>query len=244
MGIRIFMHRKRNAIKALSLIGLFIFVTSGCDEMPSQTQEAIVGRAILPEPADVPAGSRLEVILEDISRADIAAQPIAELQQDATQPFTFRLTYNNEFLNAKGRYNLRGRIIDPSGKLLWRTESQAPIPKASAEVILKLVPATTKTSLTQDLFYQCEQLSLLVKIDGDNASLFIGERVLALHKMASASGVHFQSEEADFWSKGDEAILSLAGESRRYCSMQPLAISLAILVDMPSLPWPTSNPFA
>ncbi|BFM12956.1 hypothetical protein R50072_31090 [Simiduia litorea] len=220
------MHRTR-FINPFAVFGLVLFGVIACDDASIPTQKVITGTAQLSEPSTLPAGSKLQVVLEDISRADIAAQPVADLEQDATQPLHFVLTYNHDLLQAGRRYNLRGRIIDARGQLLWTTDTQLSPATSDTPVTLKLIAVATKPTPQQALFYQCDKQSLLVKIEGESASLFLGERVFALHKMMSGSGIHFQSEEADFWSKGDEAFLTIAGESRQHCTLQPQALSLA-----------------
>ncbi|MDN3637233.1 YbaY family lipoprotein [Simiduia curdlanivorans] len=220
------MHRTRALRQFAALLGLVLGVI-GCDDASIPTQKVITGTAQLSEPSKLPPNSKLQVVLEDISRADIAAQPIADLEQDATQPLNFALSYNHDHLQPNRRYNLRGRIVDARGELLWVTDSQLSPPASNTPVTLKLVAVPSRSVPPQSLFYQCEKHSLLVKIEGESASLFLGERVFALHKMMTASGIHYQSEEADFWSKGDEAFLTIAGESRQHCTLQPQALSLA-----------------
>lgn len=94
-------------------------------------------------------GSRLEIMLEDVSRADAAAVQIARLERtDPGQvPIPFELEYPAEAIDPRMSYSMRARILAPDGKLLFTTDTHFPVISRDAgkQVDILLVRAGRKS---------------------------------------------------------------------------------------------------
>ena len=90
----------------------------------------------------LPPDARLAVALRDVSRMDVAAPAIAEVERatDGAQvPLAFTLEYDPARINPRGRYAVSARISDGSGRLLWTTDSHIALPPAGQSLALWLV---------------------------------------------------------------------------------------------------------
>lgn len=74
-------------------------------------------------------GSRLEVVLEDVSRADAPASAIARTERDdpGQVPIAFELEYRPADINPAMSYAIRARILAPDGSLLFINDTQTPV---------------------------------------------------------------------------------------------------------------------
>jgi uncharacterized membrane protein len=74
--------------------------------------------------------------------------------------------------------------------------------------------------------YECSDgYRFTVAVDTDSALLLLHTGPVSLPAARSASGARYQNEDAEFWSKGEEALLRINGIERRGCvSDRPAAI--------------------
>jgi uncharacterized lipoprotein YbaY/heat shock protein HslJ len=74
-------------------------------------------------------GSRVEITLEDVSRADAAAKKIAgiELAEPGQVPIPFKLEYNPAEIDSRMSYAVRARIFAADGSLLFTSDTTTPV---------------------------------------------------------------------------------------------------------------------
>ena len=74
-------------------------------------------------------GTRLSVVLEDVSRADAPARHIAslELTDPGQVPIAFKLEYNPADIDERMTYALRARILAADGSLLFINDTHTPV---------------------------------------------------------------------------------------------------------------------
>lgn len=130
-----------------------VFLLSGCDVPTPATQATsevkavsrITGTVTYRERILLRPGSRLEVVLEDVSRADAPAIQLARLERvDPGQvPLSFELEYQPDDIDARMSYAIRARILDPDGNLLFVNDTHTPVITrgAGTEVDMVLVSA-------------------------------------------------------------------------------------------------------
>ena len=121
---------------------LSLALLGSCAGRTSETAApAITGTATYRERMMLPPGAVLEVRLEDVSRADTAADLIASttVTLSGGPPYSFSLAYPHDKINAKNRYALRGRITSEGG-LMFTSDSGYPVlgPESIAKVDLVL----------------------------------------------------------------------------------------------------------
>lgn len=66
-------------------------------------------------------------------------------------------------------------------------------------------------------FYDCEGQRFTVRIHADTASVMVPDKTLVLLQVPSASGAKYTDGTTTFWSKGEEATLTLAGQTHKGC---------------------------
>lgn len=125
---------------------IFLFLTAmallGCEQKapsvePKQTVDSdspvsikkaeyitLSGDVRYPGSEALPPGATVRVVLEDVSRQDVAAPVIAEqlVHPESSQPFAFRLRYPASAVDATPKgYAVRAEIRNAAGDLLWTT---------------------------------------------------------------------------------------------------------------------------
>jgi uncharacterized lipoprotein YbaY len=104
------------------------------------------GTVTYPQRIALPPNAVVEVTLEDISRADVAATVIAQqiIETNGKQaPIEFTLEYDPAALSPMGRYTVRARILI-DGKLAWTSTTINPVltddaPVNNIEIIVEPV---------------------------------------------------------------------------------------------------------
>jgi putative lipoprotein len=143
-----------NSRRHLAALGagfcLFLQGCTGPDEAaaPSPPSTArLPGTATWSEPVTLPVDATLEVIIEDVSRADTRAEVIARtLVADARQlPARFSIDYPVERILPGHRYNVRGRI-EQQGRLLFISDTHHDLPPAGSTGPFELRLARTDVS--------------------------------------------------------------------------------------------------
>ena len=110
---------------------------------------SITGTASYRERIMLPPGATLEVVLEDVSRADAPADEISriEVQSAKAPPYSFTLPYDPARINPSHRYNVRARIM-ADGRLMFQTDAGYAVLGAGnvTHIDILLKRASTETS--------------------------------------------------------------------------------------------------
>lgn len=115
--------------------------------------ESIDGSVTYLQRIALPPEAVLEVVLEDVSRADAAAVEIASLRIEApgAPPYAFSLDYDPAAIDPRHLYSLRARITH-DGALLMTTDTAYPVLTQAAgneaEMVLRMVDAKPDSDLT------------------------------------------------------------------------------------------------
>jgi len=129
-------------LTAASLL-LHLAVCTATNAGPTAT---VRGEATYRERIAVPPGAQLEVVLQDVSRADAPAQVIGSvtLSDIGQPPYRFAIPYLPEHIVASHRYSVRARLTH-QGKLLFTTDRTYPVITAGnpteVQLMLKRVGA-------------------------------------------------------------------------------------------------------
>ncbi|MCB0167399.1 MAG: YbaY family lipoprotein [Anaerolineae bacterium] len=100
---------------------LFLNLMADAGNMKFGKLQAVTGRIVAPEGSTLPEGSQVEIRVDDVSLADVAATQIGgEMILDATQfPINFEATYNAQAIEERNTYAVQVRISDSEGTLLF-----------------------------------------------------------------------------------------------------------------------------
>ena len=107
--------------------------------------EAIEGSIWYRERIALPPSAEIRVLLEDVARMDVPAEVIAStrLKPSGGPPWTFKLPYDPDRLQERGRYVVRVRIED-DGRLLFISTESTPAfgrdPNIPLEIRVSRVP--------------------------------------------------------------------------------------------------------
>ena len=136
------MRTKLKLLTAASLL-LHLAVCTTASAGPTAT---VRGEATYRERIAVPPGAQLEVVLQDVSRADAPAQVIGSvtLSDIGQPPYRFEIPYLPEQIVASHRYSVRARLTH-QGQLLFTTDRTYPVITAGnpteVQLLLKRVGA-------------------------------------------------------------------------------------------------------
>ncbi len=136
------MRLKPKPLIAASLL-LLLAVCTATSAGPTAT---VRGEATYRERLAVPPGAQLEVVLQDVSRADAPAQAIGSvtLSDIGQPPYRFEIPYLPEHIVASHRYSVRARLTH-QGQLLFTTDRTYPVITAGnpteVQLLLKRVGA-------------------------------------------------------------------------------------------------------
>ena len=113
---------------SLALISWLPVAAAGAVAAEAGPSATVRGEATYRERIAVPPGTRLEVSLSDVSRADAPAETIGEtVLADAGQPpYRFEIDYQPERIIASHRYAVRARLTH-EGRLLFTTDQTYPV---------------------------------------------------------------------------------------------------------------------
>ena len=105
------------ALFATSLVGLQV-----------QPQAAVTGSATYRERIVLPPAAIFEAVLEDVSRADVAAEEIGRvrLEKSGMPPFRFSIPYDRSRIKPDRSYSVRARIL-VDGRLMFTTTQAYPV---------------------------------------------------------------------------------------------------------------------
>ena len=210
------------------LLATFLLITAalaGCTN-------TITGDIYYRERIALPPDARVSVALEDVSRADTPATTISktEFTPETQVPIPFSLTYKTSDINNNHRYALRAQIRSAENQLLWATVEHYGVltqdsPKDRVSLQVARADQTSVTNQSSDdarrLAYECDQLLALVVVNANTAMIHVNGTDLQLQQAPAASGARYTNERAEFWSKGDEATITLDGETFTNCRNKP-----------------------
>ncbi|HVK52035.1 MAG TPA: YbaY family lipoprotein [Pseudoxanthomonas sp.] len=192
-------------------------------QAPAQT--SIQGTATYRERISLPAGTQLQVQLVDRQLADSPAAVVASIDIPATQgpPFAFSLPFDPAKLRANGEYGLHASLRDADGRLWFVTDTHTPAtPGSSAPVQVTLVRVQTdaRAHMT-DTRWLCGEQRVAARFDPEPANtvtLSLGGPPLVLNQATSGSGARYTDKfNNEFWNKGRDARLTLAGKAAVDC---------------------------
>lgn len=111
-----------------------LLITAALPSLAAAQDAVLRGTATYRERIALPPGTVLEVVLEDVSRADAPATRIAEarIPVERQVPIPFVLAYDPARLDPRGRYGLRA-TLSQDGRVLFRTDSMNPVRPGQAE---------------------------------------------------------------------------------------------------------------
>lgn len=91
--------------------------------------DTVRGSAAYRERMAMPPGATFTAVLEDISRADVAAPELgrATLTDAGNPPYAFEIDYDPSRIDPRGRYSVRARLDGPDGRLWFATDTVAPV---------------------------------------------------------------------------------------------------------------------
>ena len=210
----------------------------GPEDMPygeaPATQGSIVGTATYRERIRVP-GAQLHVQLIDSQLADTQAAVIAETRIDDASgpPYRFTLPYDPARVRNGGRYGLHASLYDGDGRLWFVTDTRTPVtPGQEIAVELTMVrvsaePGASTLPVDDDavVHWQCGDLRVASRFEPSPATvqLWWSGHNATLPQAMAASGARYADAGIEFWTKGDTARLTLAGNEARECTRSDVA---------------------
>jgi membrane-bound inhibitor of C-type lysozyme len=76
--------------------------------------------------------------------------------------------------------------------------------------------------LATTLVYECDDgFEFVARLGPGEMAVWLAERYAILSRVPSASGAKYQEGDLVFWSKGDEAMLTVGGDHHRNCRLVP-----------------------
>jgi putative lipoprotein len=176
----------------------------------------VTGQISYRERIALPPGSTATATVSDVSRADVAAPVLAEIEIPGTQvPIAFSLDVPTAQMTERGRYALRATIRDAAGDLRWTTDTFIPVDpmqKVNDVGLLILVKVARSTSAT-GATYTCGDRTVTARFTPETLQLVIDGETRDLVRTRSASGARYSSEDGTlgFWDKGESALLETGG---------------------------------
>lgn len=81
-------------------------------------------------------------------------------------------------------------------------------------------PLSTATRQAATLAYHCDGLEFTVRYEDDHVTLQTAQQTYTLPQVRSADGARFERDGSTFWSKGEDAMVTLAGKPYTNCREQ------------------------
>jgi uncharacterized lipoprotein YbaY/uncharacterized membrane protein len=220
------------------LLALSLLMPAACQLTPALTADrpgsagieglaTIVGSAYYLEKILPPPDSKLRVQLIDSLLADTRSAVLARQTYSGLSgpPFGFELAYDPARIRESGMYGLHAGLYGADGELLFVTDTRVPVTPGRRErvefrMVRVAVPATEGTSTAgSELRWQCGEVTLSAEFTGEEAQLRLPGARYPMIRQRSASGAKYADDAGNgFWMKGDEAVLSLAGQETRDCA--------------------------
>ena len=125
---------------------------------PASLTAAVTGTVSYLTHSDLPATAVIEVVLQDVSRADASAKTISRERVEAQgkqAPFPYELRYAPATIDPTHTYAVRATIMD-GGNLLFTSTQRRPVitngaPTSNVEIIVEPVASSGRPSLREAL---------------------------------------------------------------------------------------------
>jgi putative lipoprotein len=178
----------------------------------------VTGTATYRERIALPEGAMLRVTLLDVSLIGVPERVVAEGEQPAGGvPVPFELAFAREEIDRERRYALRAALLGPDRRTLFATPTAVPVLTRGAPDAVELLLRRSAPAGPRVVAYDCEGLSFRVEVAAERARLLLPDRSIALPQVPSASGAKYTDSGTTFWSRDEEASLTLDGAEHRGC---------------------------
>lgn len=111
---------------------------------------------------------------------------------------------------------LVGSACKPNAVGTPASPPQSPSPPSDSTA--PVASAATRQAAT--LSYHCDGLEFTVRYEGDHVILHTPKQTYTLPQVRSADGAKFEGDGTMFWSKGEDAVVTLAGKPYTNCHEQ------------------------
>ena len=193
----------------------------------NMTPARISGQVVYHEQMNMPPGTTIRVVLEDVSRADVRAEVLGEqiITPDGGPPVPFTLQYDPNKIDQRFSYALRAQIRDAQHKLLWTTTTHTGVltrgfPSDAIQLVVQ--PVSREISqLPRSVVFNCSGLEVMLRYGSGEAAIWLPGRYTVLSQVRSASGVRYEGDGILFWNKGNEALLEVDGVRYQGCKRKP-----------------------
>ena len=81
--------------------------------------------------------------------------------------------------------------------------------------------ATEERPLATTLVYSCGDYEFIARLGAGEMALWLEDRYVVLSQVRSASGTLYKEGDISFWSKGSEAMLTVADQIYQNCHLRP-----------------------
>jgi putative lipoprotein len=117
----------KTRLKQLTAASLLLHLAV-CPTASAGPTATVRGEATYRERIAVPPGAQLEIVIQDVSRADAPAEVIGSvtLSDIGQPPYRFEIPYLPERIVASHRYSVRARLTH-QGQLLFTTDQTYPV---------------------------------------------------------------------------------------------------------------------
>jgi len=212
------------ASQRLRLLSWLVLALAACATPGGPGQ--VTGSVTYRERIALPPDAVVRVMLLDVSLLDMPARVLAEheIRPSGQVPVPFTLDYDRGEIEPARHYALRATISDAGGRPLWTTATAQPVltdggPDA-AQLVLERVRGGAARTGPRVLAYVCDGLEFRVEVTPERALLFLPGRSLALTAVPAASGAKYADGTTTFWSKADEAMLTVDGAEHTGCKLE------------------------
>lgn len=167
----------------------------------------IAGELAYRERIALPPGAELLVVVSD------PTGPVAETRQTpgGQVPLPFAVTAPDD-----GPLTLRAAVFE-GGQPVW-ISAEIPVPAGQDAVNLGQIPLHRHVPLGFASTFLCGDRLIDLGFAGDAARLRVGGQVIELAPVPAASGARFEDAAGtSFWSKGNRALVTLAGTALPEC---------------------------
>jgi putative lipoprotein len=216
------MASQRPLLMSLVALGLAACASPGG---PAQ----LTGTVTYRERIALPGGAVVRVTLLDVSLLDAPERVIAEqeIHPTAQVPIPFALAFDRAAIDPERRYGLRASIADATGRVLWATAASHPAltqgAPDSATIVVQRPREGSAPAGPRVFAYACDGFAFRVEVTRERALLFLpGRGSRSLPAARAASGAKYTDGSTIYWSKGDEALLTLDGVEHTGCRVEPL----------------------
>ena len=221
----------RLALPAALLVALAACQPKPATDAPAAPTAAaattIRGEAAYRERIAPPPGAVLTVQLIDNLLADTPTAIIAstEVKDAKGPPFAFDLPYDAARIRPEGSYGLHASLRDGTGKLWFVTDTRTTVVPGDGQTVrlaMIRVADAAGADATAKTQWQCGDQRIGAVFDNgaaDNVTLDLNGKPLVLPHAVSASGARYADTAGnEFWTKGREGMLTLAGKEKVDCS--------------------------